>query len=266
MPLSLGPYTLDSLASAESNFNFSDPVGTGLQTNNTARRFCWHNADTTSSNVGPTSGAGGSPDGYVYTEASSPGAAADQFYMELDQNVDCATYTNVTVEFKTNQRGTDNDATCQLQSNENGAGWVDRGSLFGGSGDTDKVATSGTQIWSQRSIDVSALGVSNSSTRFRLEITLAGATIWNCDYGIDEWEITGDDAASTDQEGYGFYNDGTESGATTRKNQDTVDTCIRAETFQVRVLVNTTGDLATKQFQLEAKETSDSTYREVPLT
>lgn len=268
MAIALGPYTLDSLANAESNFNFTDPLGSGLQVANTARRFCWDSDDSASSNVGPTSGAGGSPDGYVYTEASSPGAAGDDFYMELDQTLDCEANTDVTILFKTNQRGNDNDATCQLQSNENGAGWVNRGSQFGGSGDPNKVATSGTQIWAQRSIDISALGVSHASTRVRLHIELQGATIWNCDYGIDEVEVTGVDASDIEQEGYRFYNDGTESGATARQNQDTVDTIGRETTFQLRTLLDAGGDPGSEQFQLEYKEASDGAveYRKVPLT
>jgi len=269
MTIALGPYTLDSLANAESNFNFSDPLGTGLQVENTARRFCWHDAGTTSSNVGPTSGAGGSPDGYVYTEASNPGAQDDEFTMELDQTLDCEANTDVTILFKTNQRGTDNDATCQLQSNENAAGWVDRGTLFGGSGDSDKVATGGTQIWSQRSIDISALGVSHASTRVRILITLNSAgNIWNCDYGIDEVEVTGVTASQIEQEGYRFYNDGTESGSTVRQNQDTVDTIGKEITFQLRVLLDADGDPPSEQFQLEYKEASDGSgeYRKVPLT
>jgi len=40
--------TLASLAAAEAAFNFTDPVGTGLQAANTARRFCWDSDDTTS--------------------------------------------------------------------------------------------------------------------------------------------------------------------------------------------------------------------------
>ncbi len=270
MTIALGPYTLDSLVAAEADFNFTDPITGGLQAENSYRQWCWHNLDTTSSNVGPTSGAGGSPDGYVYTEGSSTGVAGDEFEMELDETLDCLNNDNVTVEWKTNQRGTDNDATCQLQTNEDGAGWVNRGALFGGSGDSDKVATGGTQIWSQRSVDISALGVDDASTRVRLKIIFGGSTIWNCDYGIDEVEVTGDtlSTAEVEQEGYRFYNDGTESGSVARQDQDTVDTIAREITFQERVLLNATDDPDTEQYQLEYKEVSDGVaeWRKVPLT
>ena len=191
MAINLGPYTFDTQTGSDAlAFTWTDPVGTGLQQANTARRWSHDTNDTTSSNVGPTSGAGGSPDGYVYTEMSSPGAFNDVFTMELDVAFDCNANTNVTVRWKTNQRGNDNDATCQLQTNENNAGWVNRGSLFGGSGDPDKVLTSGTQIWSQRSVDISALGVNDASTKARLVITApASGTTWHSDYGIDEFEV-----------------------------------------------------------------------------
>lgn len=255
-PLS-GSYTLDSLADAETNFNFTDPVGTGLQTNNTARRWCWHNADTTSSNVGPTSGAGGSPDGYVYTEASSPGAAADEFYMEFDQTLD-ASANNIEVQFKTNQRGNDNDATCVVETNENGAGWVERGSTFGGSSDPDKVATSGTQIWSSRSVDLTGL-ISHASTRIRLKVILAGATIWNCDYGIDELVFIGVAAVSREQDSFRFENDdGSESGSTFKEAQNTDITIDKETNFRPRVGGQMTGDAPTEAATLQYKETSDA--------
>lgn len=264
---SAGTYTLDSLSAAETDFNFSDPVGTGLQTNNTARRWCWHNADTNSTNVGPTSGNGGDPDGYVYTEMSSPGAFDDEFYMELDQTLD-ASANNIEVQFKTNQRGDNNDATCVVETNENAAGWVERGSTFGGSGDSDKVATSGTQIWSSRSVDLTGL-ISHASTRIRIKVVMPSAgTTWHNDYGIDELVFIGTSAASIDQEGFRFYEDGTESGSTALETQDTDITIGKEITFQERVLLNGTGDPGNEQYQLEYKETSDSAseWRKVPLT
>lgn len=267
--LQVGPHTFDSLAAAEAVMDFSDPLGTGLQTNNTARRWCWHNADTTSSNVGPTSGAGGSPDGYVYTEASSPAVSGDSFEMQLAATVDCEANENVTVNFKTNQRGTSNDATCQLQTNENGAGWVNRGALFGGSGDPDKVATSGTQIWSQRSVDISALGVSHASTAIRIVVVIA--TNWNADYGLDEFEVVGDLVATSiiEQEGFRFRDDdGNEATANWSQLQDVDDTIGQEENFRLRILLDATDDPDSQQFTIEYKETSDaaSEWRAVPLT
>lgn len=190
MAFTYGTYTWDSLGSGdESDWVFTDPVGTGVQSSNTARRWCWDNNDTTSTNVGPTSGQGGSPDGYLYTEASSPAAASDEFTMELDFDLD-ASSNNITVALYTNQRGTDHDATCEIQTNEGGGGWVTR-ATYGGSGDPNKVNTDGSQIWASRNLDLTGV-VSHAQTRIRFLITLAGATIWHNDYGIDTVLITGE--------------------------------------------------------------------------
>lgn len=185
-----GTYTWDTLGSAdESDWSFADPLGTGVQNSNTARRWCWDSNDTTSSNIGPTSGQGGSPDGYLYTEASSPGAANDQFTMELDATLD-ASANSILVELYTNQRGGSNNATCEIQTNENSAGWVTR-ATYGGSGDPNKVGTSGTQIWAYRSLDLAGV-VSHASTKLRFLVTFpSSGTIWNNDYGIDTVTITG---------------------------------------------------------------------------
>jgi len=216
MAITLGPYTFDTQGGADAlAFTWTDPLGTGLQSPGTGGRWCHETDDTASTDIGPTSGAGGSPDGYAYTEASSPGAFNDIFYMEFDTILDCNGNMNVTVKWKTNQRGGANDATCQLQTNENDEGWVNRGALFGGSGDPNKVATSGTQIWAQRSIDISALGVNDSSTKVRLVITFpSSGTAWNNDYGIDEFEVTGDTAVAY-----------TVSGVTKDKNGDALGSC-----------------------------------------
>lgn len=262
-----GSYTLDSLAIAETNFNFSDPIGTGLQSSDTDRRWCWHNADTVSTDVGPTSGNGGDPDGYVYTEMSGVGAFDDEFYMEFDQTLD-ASANNIEVQFKTNQRGDNNDCTSVVETNENGAGWVERGSTFGGSGDSDKVATGGTQIWSSRSVDLTGL-ISHASTRIRIKLVMPSAgTNWHNDYGIDELVFIGTAAGEVEQEGFRFYEDGTESGSTALEAQDTNITIAQETTFQARILLNATGDPGSEQYQLEYKENGDGAaeWRKVPLT
>lgn len=179
-----GPYTWGTLGSSdEDGWIFTDPVGTGVQAAGTARRWCHETDDTASTGVGPTSGQGGNPDGYLYTEASSPGAFNDEFTMELDYDLD-ASASSILVELYTNQRGDDNDATCEIQTNEGAAGWVTR-ATYGGPSDPNKVATSGTQIWASRSLDLTGI-VSHASTRIRFLITFpASGTSWHNDYGID---------------------------------------------------------------------------------
>lgn len=76
-------------------------------------------------------------------------------------------------------------------------------------------------------------------------------------------------AAVLQQEGYRWYNDGSESGSTARQNQDTADTVSKETTVQLRTIVNvTSGNPNAVQYQLEYKETADADaeYRKVPLT
>jgi len=195
-----GTYTFDTQTGSDADqFLYTDPVATDAtlpQAANTARRWCWDSDDTTSTDVGPTSGAGGDPDGYLYTEASSPAAFDDEFYLEFDTTLNAAT-NDIEVQFKTNQRGDNNDATCVVETNENGAGWVERGSTFGGSGDPNKVDTGGTQIWASRSVDLTGL-ISHSSTRIRIKITFpSSGTSWHNDYGLDEIVFIGTDKGPT---------------------------------------------------------------------
>jgi len=187
-------YTFDTQGGADAQeWVFSDPVGTGLQPANTARRWC-HDTDVTASGsnavgppvggqggVGSTTGVGG--DGYIYTEATSPAAAGDVFTVELNQDLD-ANANSVSINFWTNQNGAANEATCQVQTNEAGAGWVNRGPLFGGPGQQ-------STNWIERDVDLAGL-VSSAQTRIRLVVTL-GTTgdIWNNDFALDTITVVG---------------------------------------------------------------------------
>jgi hypothetical protein len=86
-------------------------------------------------------------------------------------------------------------------------------------------------------------------------------------WDIGAFEYTS--GVTLEQEGYRFRNDdGSESAATWRQTQDTVDTVAKSTNIRLRVLINATGDPATKQYQLEYKEASDGAaeWRKVPLT
>jgi len=236
-----------------------DPAGT-------AAKFCHDTNGGNSTNVGPDSGQGGSPDGYAYTECSSPGANGDTYTMEFDITLD-ASAEQWQFNFYTCQRGPaigNNQSTCVVQINESGGGWTTVAS-FGGAGDDTTTST-----WVSRSVDLSQSGANNdSSTRVRLLITTQGPTnAWHGDYGIDTVEIVGTVLAEIEQEGFRFYNDGTESGSTARQAQDTNDSIGRGITFQTRFLMNATGDPPSKLFQKEYKEAGDpaSEWRKVPLT
>ena len=96
---------------------------------------------------------------------------------------------------------------------------------------------------------------------------------WAGTGGNDEWAaatiaLRPGSTASLEQEGYRWYDDGTESGSSPRQNQDTADTVERGVTVQLRALVNATGDPSSQQYTLEYKETSDpaAEWRPVPLT
>jgi hypothetical protein len=90
---------------------------------------------------------------------------------------------------------------------------------------------------------------------------------WGTQPNGDDWVCGNVGAAVTlEQEGYRWYDDGTESGSSPRQDQDTVDTVARALTVQIRTLLNATGDPDSIQYLLEYKETSDpdSEYRAIP--
>jgi hypothetical protein len=199
-----GTYTFDVDGdSDESAWTWDNPaaVGDGLGTaGSPVRAWSWDDDKTasTSSDVGPECGQGGGSgactDGYVYTEMSTDGAFNDEFNMVFNTALDASAESWV-VTFYTGQRGDANDATVVLQTNENGAGWVSRGSTFGGASDPTKVASGGTpQNWALRTVDLEGL-ISDASTQIRLHVVMpASGTTWHNDYGIDTVTITGTSA------------------------------------------------------------------------
>jgi hypothetical protein len=186
-----------SVNTQDSDWTFDGPAGGGLQTAVNQYRFWTYQATggSPSTNIGPTSGQGGT-DGFVYPESSTGlfPTATEFWTMALDTPFDAST-DNVVVSFYTNQRGDDNDAVCELQTNENGAGWVTR-ATFGGPGDVNKVATGGIDVWVLRDVDLTGI-VTNASTVIRFRIATppneATNTHWHCDYGLDTISIVGTD-------------------------------------------------------------------------
>ncbi len=256
-----GTFTFDTAAGADADrYLYTDPVATDAtlpQAAGTVRRWCHEVDETASTGVGPQSGAGGDPDGYLYNETSSPGAFDDIYLLTFDTALD-ASAEQWQFNFKTNQRGDDNDVVCQVQINESSGGWVDVGAAFGGSGDPDKVGTSGTDIWSSRSVDLSASGVNvDSSTQVRIELTCpAAGTTWHNDYGIDEIQIVG--SVLWEQEGYRWRNDnGSESAATWKQNQDKEDIMTKTTNTRLRVLNDSAANDATKTVTLQYRRVGD---------
>lgn len=161
--------------------NTLDPAGT-------TAKFCHDTDGGNSVNVGPDYGQGGNPDGYAYSECSSPGASGDTYMCEFNTTLD-ASAEQWQFNFYTCQRGPaigNNQSTCVVQINESGGGWTTVAS-FGGSGDDTT-----TTVWVSRSVDLSQSGANtDSSTRVRILITTQAATAWHGDYGIDTIEIVG---------------------------------------------------------------------------
>lgn len=183
-------YNFNTVAEAEANWIFTDPIGTGLQATAVNSRWTWSNTTTPSgtNTVGPTNGQGGANDGYVYTEASgNPAPSGLEFFAEVDQNFDAST-NDIVFSFYRNQTGPDNECTFRVQSREDGGVWTDRGQVFGGPGQQ----TDGT-TWVQHTVDMTGL-ISSLNTRFRIVIT-TGTTgnVWNNDGAIDTVSIVGTD-------------------------------------------------------------------------
>lgn len=204
MSFQYGPYTFDALGDADDDaFLYSGPKGDVTALAVVQTDYAWNHDvdDTLSGGVGPTSGAGGNPDGYIYIETSGTADPGALFYVEKEAAagdgtpmIFDASTQDIVVSFKTNQRGNDNNTICELQTNENGAGWVTR-ATFGGVSDPDKVATNGVQIWSARAVDLTGL-ISDASTRIRWQLTIpTSGTLWHNDYGMDEIELVGTDTA-----------------------------------------------------------------------
>lgn len=182
-PDPFGPYTFDADNDAdEAAWTFVSDNGTnGLNPENTARAWSHEVDQTVSTDVGPSSGQGGDPDGYVYTEASAPAALGDTFTMTHNAVLD-ASDTDWIVNFYWNQRGNDNLATVEVQTNESGGGWVTRGTY--GTGGPD-VVTGGAQIWNEENLDLSGV-ISDASTQVRFLVTFpATGTSWHNDFGLD---------------------------------------------------------------------------------
>ena len=164
----------------------SDNGANGLNPSGTTRAWSHDTNDTPSADVGPTSGQEGNPDGYIYTEATVPAAAGDTFTMTYNTILD-ATAEDWAVEFYWNQRGDDNIATLDVQTNEASAGWVTRGSYGGGDQPTGAV-----QAWNFESLDLTTF-ISNPSTQIRFLVTLGSTgNVWNNDFALDTITVRND--------------------------------------------------------------------------
>lgn len=231
----------------------------------------WNDNDTGSTGVGPESGQEGDPEGYLHIEASDTGTGFDDTYdIEFDTTLD-ASAEQWQFNFYTSQRGDDNDVVCQVQINEDGGGWTNVGSAFGGSGDPTKEATNTTpSLWTSRSVDLSNGGANtDASTRVRILLTMPSAgTTWHNDYGIDTIEIVGTPIVVYQQEGHQFRDDDDdEADATDLGAQDSNVSRAKLTNTRLRVLTNITGDAPSEGVALQYRKVGDATteWRDVPL-
>jgi len=199
-----GAFTFDADNDAdEAAWTFvSDNGPNGLLPSNSTRSWSHDVIDSPSKDIGPQSGQGGWPNGYVYTEAGFFNATlgvcdcaefSDTFHMTFDTILDASVESWV-IEFYTNQRGNDNNVVAQVEIKEGVGSWTNVGSSFGGSGDPDKVASKGNDIWRLRTVDLSDGGLNtDSSTQVRILLTFpsSGNNVQHNDYGIDTITISG---------------------------------------------------------------------------
>lgn len=215
--------------------------------------WCWTATGSPSSGTGPPSGTD-----CIYSETSTSGtgqpAAGDTFTCELRTAINASLY-ELYVTFDRCTQG--NTAGTLYVDAWDGSDWNNLDSFAG---------DSTTTFTSEGPYDVSAY--TNTDFKIRFRVVLGSTTVYTHDFSITNIRIYGADAASIEQEGYRFYNDGTESGSTARQLQDVVDSITRLLTFQLRIILNATGDPPTQQYQLEYKEASDpaTEWRKVPLT
>ena len=171
-------YRFDSIASGESGWDYSGPDGNNLHSEDTRGNWCWSNNSTPSSGVGPPYGQGGSGDGYIYTEASSPVAVNDEFTMTLSQAVDASAYAlNCSFYRSMDFNGEPGELHFEVW---NGSQWRSEGVWTGTS----------SAVWVYANIDLSSY--TNSDLKVRFRTVVKGANTWTNDCAIDTVRIYGD--------------------------------------------------------------------------
>ena len=215
--------------------------------------WCWTDAGSASSSTGPPSGTA-----CMHSETSSPSAVGDIFYAELRTAINALLNDIHTITFDTCMYG--NTSGNMYFEAWDGSDWNIIDSWAGNA--TTTFTARGTYDFGPGDLDYI-----NTDFKIRFRIVTGGTSYQN-DFSIDTLYIESDPKGSLEQEGFRFYEDGTESGSTALEDQDVDLSIVRETTFQNRIIVNATGDPPTAQYQLEYKETSDpvTEWRKVPLT
>lgn len=144
---------------------------------------------------------------------------------------------------------------------------------------TDELVTDLMAIWSNTTMTVGAdqtqrvNGTYEDSTGRFCSSDQAGAGSvvmdWTGGNGFD-WATVGvplkpaSASATLEQEGYRWYDDdGDEDASTALAGQDTGVTLPAGSTARIRMLLNSTGDMATKQYKLQYKLSSAGTWTDI---
>jgi hypothetical protein len=188
----LATYTFDADNDGdEAAFTWEGLNGNGLQAETTPGYWNWHDGATANPVAGPSSGQGGVPDGYVYTNTQFLGGTSYAlFTATLNDPIDTLSSPNIVIEFYTNQKGfTFNTATCQLQVSVNGMEWMDLGPLLGGASDPERVIDpNGADNWAYRTQTIDYF---TQTLAIRWVVELTSSPIAYSEYGLDTITITG---------------------------------------------------------------------------
>lgn len=248
---------LSFITEAEAGFIYTNRAGSvdvGVFGGNTAGEWCESlTGTTTSSGTGPTSNPAGRS-GFIYTEASTPAASstwamrrsvtrdtnAVTFEVDLIYNLNAETASSVIIEYAT--AVTPNETTD----------W----SIL------ETIPCTLTDSWISDTFDFSSFLSTTLHVRVRCD---TDANFTN-DIAFSTWHEYGSDKAASETEGYRFRNDnGSETTATWRQGQDTVDSVAKETNLRLRVLTDFTGDPATMQATLQYKRDDEaaSEWRDV---
>ena len=139
--------------------------------------WTWDQNTTPSSGVGPLHGVDGDPEGYVFTESSSPTAVDENFVMTLTNAVDASQYAlSVSFYYSQDFNGDPGELYFEVWD---GDSWEQ---VFFNNSPCD------VADWVQVDNDLSAYTNSDFKIRFR---TIVKGTAWRNDCGIDNVRIYG---------------------------------------------------------------------------
>lgn len=171
-------FEFDPESGAGDGWIFEAPSGNGLQASDSRAYWSWDSDETASGTVGPLSGQGGTGEGYVYTEATSPGTFNDVYTMTMENGANGELY-ELYLDFYISADNNNQPVTIEAQAWD-GTQW---NTLLNRGGGDDPA-------WINYNYDLSAY--ENTDVKVRFVVTFgATGTIWNNDIGIDTVRMYG---------------------------------------------------------------------------